>query len=211
MKQEKTAFSTGRDLLQFKVLPFGLCNAPATFERLMDMVPNGLSWSVCLVYLDDIIVHAREFQDELHRLREVFLRLRAANLKLNPKKCQLCRREVSYLGHVITRNGVSIDLETTKAVMEWEWHLSKFHTRYRCLGSRPWCSVIPTTGAKRASHRSSQHSYVKSSRKYLLRNPEGVTCCSFIHRSFSLLPIWPKMYSSIRSFCFAVGIQLQES
>ena len=61
MKQEKTAFSTGRDLLQFKVLPFGLCNAPATFERLMDMVPNGLSWSVCLVYLDDIIVHAREF------------------------------------------------------------------------------------------------------------------------------------------------------
>ena len=117
--QKKTAFSTGRGLWQFKVLPFGLCNAPATFERLMDKMLNGLPWSVCLVYLDDIIVRAREFQDELHRLREVFLRLRAANLKLNPKKRQLCRREVSYLGHVITRNGVSSDPEKTKAVMEW--------------------------------------------------------------------------------------------
>ena len=117
--QAKSAFSTGRGLWQFKVLPFGLCNAPATFERLMEMVLHGLPWSVCLVYLDDIIVHAREFQDELHRLREVFLRLRAANLKLNPKKCQLCRREVSYLGHVITRNGVSPDPEKTKTVMEW--------------------------------------------------------------------------------------------
>ena len=77
------------------------------------MVLNGLPWLVCLVYLDDIIVHAHEFQDELRRLREVFLRLRAA------KKCQLCRREVSYLRHVITRNGVSPDPEKTKAVMEW--------------------------------------------------------------------------------------------
>ena len=76
--KEKTAFTTGQGLWQFLIMPFGLSNGPATFERLMEQVLVGLPWTTCLVYLDDIIVHA-SFQDELDRLRQVFSRLRDAN------------------------------------------------------------------------------------------------------------------------------------
>lgn len=68
-------------------MAFGLCNAPATFERLMEKNLNGLSWKVCLVYLDDIIVFAKTFNDHLANLQKVFERLKCANLKLSPKKC----------------------------------------------------------------------------------------------------------------------------
>ena len=60
----KAAFSTGNGLYQFTVMSFGLCNAPATFERLMEKVLSGLPWEVCLLYLDDIIVHGREFGED---------------------------------------------------------------------------------------------------------------------------------------------------
>ena len=65
--KEKTEFSTGDGLWQFTVMPFGLCNAPAAFERLMDEVLAGLPWEVYLVYLDDIIVHASEFEEAISR------------------------------------------------------------------------------------------------------------------------------------------------
>ncbi|CAB4012519.1 Retrovirus-related Pol poly from transposon, partial [Paramuricea clavata] len=100
--KEKTAFSIGGGLWHFRVMPFGLCNAPATFERLMDHVLAGLPWNICLVYLDDIIVHGRTFSEQLENLRKVFACLRKANLKLSPEKCNLFRREVKYLGHIIS-------------------------------------------------------------------------------------------------------------
>ena len=65
--KEKTAFSFGQRLWQFTVMPFGLCNAPATFERLIEAVLKGLSWDICLVYLDDIIVHTRSFDHRQSR------------------------------------------------------------------------------------------------------------------------------------------------
>ena len=108
---ERTEFTTGDGLWQFTVMPFGLCNAPATFERLMDEVLAGLPWEVCLVYLDDIIVHASEFEEAISRLREVFLRLKSANLKLNPKKCQLFAQEVPDIRHIIGRDGITTDPE----------------------------------------------------------------------------------------------------
>ena len=76
----KTAFSTGTGLWQFKVMPFGLCNAPATFERLMEQVLAGLPTTVALLYLDDILVPGRTFRQQLDNLQMVFLRLREANL-----------------------------------------------------------------------------------------------------------------------------------
>jgi len=117
--REKTAFSTQHGLFEFKVMPFGLCNAPATFQRLMDLVLAGVQWSHCLVYLDDIIVVGKDFEEHLQNLSTVLQRIRAANLRLKPVKCSFCREEVPYLGHIVSRNGVSTDPEKTVRVSTW--------------------------------------------------------------------------------------------
>ena len=117
--KEKTAFSAGKGLWQFKVMPFGLCNAPVTFERLMEAVLSGLPWETCLVYLDDIIVHAASFEDHIENLCRVLERLRQANLKLNPKKCRLFRQQVQLLGYTVSKHGISADQEKVKAVQNW--------------------------------------------------------------------------------------------
>ncbi|KAJ8358108.1 hypothetical protein AAFF_G00032830 [Aldrovandia affinis] len=90
----KTAFCTGRGLWQFRVLSFGLCNAPATFERLMDRVLTGIPREQCLVYLDDILAHGSSFEAALGALRQVLERIRAAGLKLHPEKCRFMQREL---------------------------------------------------------------------------------------------------------------------
>eukprot|EP00731_Ephydatia_muelleri_P032451 Em0023g958a len=82
----KTAFSTPEGLYQFRVMPFGLCNAPATFQRLMDRVLGTLKWSSCLVYFDDIIVVGSSFGDHLRHIASVLMKLREAGLKLKPTK-----------------------------------------------------------------------------------------------------------------------------
>ncbi|GBM93813.1 Retrovirus-related Pol polyprotein from transposon 297 [Araneus ventricosus] len=107
--KDKTAFTTGQELWQFKVMPFGLCNAPATFERLMETVLSGLTSEACLVNLDDIIIVGRTFEEHLNNIRKVFQRLQTANLMLSPKKCRFFRKEVSYLGHIISADGVKTD------------------------------------------------------------------------------------------------------
>ena len=83
--QEKTAFCTQDGLFEFNVMPFGLCNAPATFQRLMDCVLASLQWSNCLVYIDDIIIMGRSLDEHLHNLQQVFDQLKLAGLKLHPK------------------------------------------------------------------------------------------------------------------------------
>ena len=117
--KEKTAFSTGSGPYQFCVMPFGFCNAPATFERLMEKVLVGLPWEILLIFLDDIIVHAAAFEEELNRLRLVFQRLREASLKLSPKKCFLFQRCVAFLGHIVSGDGVSTDPSKTEAIRTW--------------------------------------------------------------------------------------------
>ncbi|XP_020298143.1 uncharacterized protein LOC109862482 [Pseudomyrmex gracilis] len=92
--REKTAFSVGNGLWQFTVMPFGLCNAPATFERLMERVLRQLLSKICLVYLDDIIVFGKSFEEMVANLRKVFQRFRERNLKLKPKKCTLLGKQV---------------------------------------------------------------------------------------------------------------------
>ena len=117
--KEKTAFSAGRGLWQFKVMPFGLCNAPATFERLMEQILTGLPLAVCLVYLDDILVPGRTFEQQIGNLRMVFMRLKEAKLKLAPKKCSLFREEVKFLGHIVSASGVATDPDKLYAVSTW--------------------------------------------------------------------------------------------
>ena len=94
----KTAFATHSGLFQFRVMPFGLCNAPATFERLMDRVLQGLRWSRCLVYLDDIISFGTTFGDSLDNLMLIFERLRSYGLQL--KSIPDCLKSVrQFLGY----------------------------------------------------------------------------------------------------------------
>ncbi|CAI5686581.1 unnamed protein product [Oreochromis niloticus] len=115
----KTAFITSGGLWQFKVLPFGLCNAPATFERLMDKVLTGIPRGECVVYLDDILVHGASFHAALGALRRVLERVLAAGLKLNPRKCCLMRREVAFLGHRLGAGGVGTMDDKIQAVKDW--------------------------------------------------------------------------------------------
>ncbi len=116
---DKTAFVTRQGLFRFTVMPFGLCNAPATFERLMELVLKDLNWKICLIYLDDIIVYGAGFYPALDRLKIVWKRIREANLKLNPTKCCLLCMQVPFLGHIVSRQGVGVDPAKTEAVEQW--------------------------------------------------------------------------------------------
>jgi hypothetical protein len=105
----KSAFSSDIGHWQYTKLSMGLKNSPPTFQRLMNNVLCNLIGLKCLVYLDDIIVFSVDLQEHNKRLREVFNRLRSHNLKLQPLKCEFLRKEVVYLGHKLTENGVKSD------------------------------------------------------------------------------------------------------
>ena len=100
-------------------MPFGLTNAPATFQRLMESCLGELHLNWCIIYLDDIIVSSRTPEEHIHRLRAVFEKLMAAGLKLKPSKCDFFKKEIKYLGHVVSEKGVSTDPDKIKAVTEW--------------------------------------------------------------------------------------------
>lgn len=107
------------DFFEFNIMPFGLCNAPATFQRLMDLVLTGLKWSSCLVNLDDVIVVGRSFADHLGNLHMVLTHLCEAGLKLKPKKCSFCLPQVEFLGHIVSVQGVSTDPAKVEKVKSW--------------------------------------------------------------------------------------------
>ena len=117
--RHKTAFTSHRGLFEFHVLSFGLCNAPATFERLMEFVLAGLIGNSCLVYLDDIVIFSHTFGDHLAHLTEVFSRLKQASLKPKPSKCFLLRDEIAYLGHRVSKNGIATDPNKTEAIEKY--------------------------------------------------------------------------------------------
>lgn len=100
-------------------MPFGLCNAGATFERLMEKVLSNLSWNICMVYLDDIIILSKTFEEHIENLRQVFERLKSANLKMNLKKCCILQKQVSFLGHVLSENGISTDPSKLESIKNW--------------------------------------------------------------------------------------------
>ena len=122
MKSEdahKTAFSTPYGHYEFKRMPFGLCNAPATFQRLMDHTLTGLQGTEMFVYLDDIVLYASSLTEHLIKFKKLANRLREANLKLQPTKCKFLRKEVAYLGHVITEEGVKPDQNKIQAIRSY--------------------------------------------------------------------------------------------
>ena len=100
-------------------MPFGLTNTPATFQKLMESCLGELHLNWCIIYLDDIIVFSWTPEEHVHRLKAVFNKLRAAGLKLKPSKCDLFKKEIKYLGHVVSNEGVSTDPDKIKSVTEW--------------------------------------------------------------------------------------------
>ncbi len=132
----KTAFVTRQWLFHFMV---GLCNAPATFEQLMELVLSGLNWKICPIYLDDMIVYGGNFYDALNRLKTVWQRIREANLKLKPSKCCFMSDGVPFLGHYVSCEGVEVDPVKTAAVQDWQTpHTVKDVTAFLGLASYYW-------------------------------------------------------------------------
>ena len=117
--KEKTAFSTAQGLFEFNVMPFGLTNAPATFQRLMECVLAGLTEEQCLIYLDDIIIFSSSFQQHLQHLTNVFQALCNAGLQLKLTKCHFAQREVNYLGHIVSQEGIRPATNKVEAVSEY--------------------------------------------------------------------------------------------
>ena len=107
--QEKCAMITTQGLFQPTCILQGLCNAPATFQRLMDCVLYDLIFSCVLVYLDNINVFSRAFTDHNDHLEVVFKQLLAAKLELKPKNCSFFKEQIKNLGFIINKTGYNLN------------------------------------------------------------------------------------------------------
>lgn len=133
-----TAFTVaGRGLYQWRVMPFGLHSAPATFQRALDSVIGPELEPFAFAYLDDIIITGRTLNEHLSNLAEVFRRLRMANLKINPEKCEFFKTETKYLGHVVSGQGIHTDPDKVAAFQNMSAPTSVKEVR-RFLGVASW-------------------------------------------------------------------------
>ena len=114
---EKTAFITEFGLHEFIVLPFGLCNAVATFQRFMTKLFEDVVNKFVFIYIDDILVASESWEEHIEHLKLIFERIREAGLKLKISKCKFACKEIPFLGHILTREGIKKDAEKTKAVI----------------------------------------------------------------------------------------------
>jgi hypothetical protein len=128
----KTAFSTPFGLWQFKTLPIGLCNAPATYTRLVQMVLEGISYDDALPYLDDTCIHSKDLDGHYVSMKKVFDAYRRAGLKIQPSKCHLFQAKIEYLGHFISKDGVSPVPKYVQVVQKWPLPTNKTKAR-SCL------------------------------------------------------------------------------
>jgi len=116
---DKTTFICREGSFRFVTMPFGLCNAGATFQRLMDMVMSGLNFESCLVYVDDIIVFSSILPPAHGQTPRCTQRLLRAGLKFKPSKCELLRISVEFLGHLVSSQGIGPHPDKVSHVMAW--------------------------------------------------------------------------------------------
>jgi Reverse transcriptase (RNA-dependent DNA polymerase) len=114
--RDKTTFTSNYGLYQFRRLPFGLRNAPATFQRAIDVILSGVKWTTCLVYLDDVIIYSPDRETHLRHVDEALTLLREAGLSLKLAKCHIFKDTVDYLGHVIRPGRLGIAEKNTDAL-----------------------------------------------------------------------------------------------
>lgn len=117
--KEISAFITPDGLYQYNVMPFGLCNAPPTFQRAMDLLLTGVQWQFAMVYIDDIIIYSKSFEEHLQHIQQVFERLQAAGYKLKADKCRFCMKELPFLGHIVGVHGVKVDPKKVETVKQF--------------------------------------------------------------------------------------------
>ena len=126
--QHKTAFTTPFGLFEFKRMPFGLQGAPATFQRMMDKLLDGLG-DFAKAYIDDLIIFSTSWEDHLKHLRTVLQRLEEAGLTVKPMKCQFAMAECTYLGHVVGGGKVQMELSKIRAIQNFEIPKTKKEVR----------------------------------------------------------------------------------
>lgn len=114
--RKKAAFITHQGVFTFNRLSMGMMNAPMTFQALMTKCLKNLNYKIALVYIDDVIVISKTFDEHLHHLEQIFSNLTAANLKLHPEKCQFATNEVKYLGHIISKHGIKVNEDNIKKI-----------------------------------------------------------------------------------------------
>lgn len=125
--KKKTAFATPDGLFEFNRLPQGLINSPPTFQRLMNETLGNLRWKICVVYLDDIVIHSKSFEQHLKDVETVCSTLMKANFKLNEDKCELFQKEMTFLGYKINRNGLSPSNQHVTAIQNFPQPTSAKH------------------------------------------------------------------------------------
>ena len=113
----KGAFITHSGEFEFNRLAFGMVNASMTFQSLMTKVLKNLNFKIALVYIDDVLVFSKDFDQHLHHLDLVFTNLRKANLKLHSSKCKFATKQVKYLGHIVSKEGLSVNPENTDKIL----------------------------------------------------------------------------------------------
>lgn len=116
---EKTAYTVENGHYEWLVLPFGLCNAGATFQRFMESLFSDMLNDSVYCYVDDLGIASDSWEEHLVHLRKVFTRLRDANLRLKTKKCRIAQTSVKFLGHIVSADGVAIDGDKVKSVIEY--------------------------------------------------------------------------------------------
>jgi len=127
--QAKTAFVCHEGCFQYLRMPFGLCNAPATFQRTMDIVLGQYRWKTCLVYLDDIIIFSKTFEEHLKHVSDILKCLQASGFSLKLSKCSFFQKEVNYLGHVIKPGKLCVATKTTEAVAKFKLPETQTHIK----------------------------------------------------------------------------------
>lgn len=114
----KTAVITRCGLFEFTKMPFGLTGATATFQRMMELALSGLQWKTCVIFVDDVIVFGRNFEEHLEGLKTVLFRIIAAGLKLKPSKCNFFQESVVFLGHKVSKDGILPDEDNVKKIKD---------------------------------------------------------------------------------------------
>ena len=115
----KTAFVTRTGLYVFLRMPFGLRNAPATFQRALNILLSGLNYKNCLVYIDDILIYSKDFDQHLIDLHEIFSRLESVNLKARLEKCSFAQSTIKFLGHTISSTGIKPNPDKIAAIRDF--------------------------------------------------------------------------------------------